>query len=125
MSLFDQNEDVDGEDAGENHNEVENGSSRQNNAKASDLISEQLVFQGRHTEVGAVLDLVEALGTPVDSRLRQTDKEGHQDKGQDAECKHRDHSKQVTEQTWLVLDDRVRHGVAVRALDFGRPRWKI
>ena len=65
------------------------------------------------------MHLIEALGTSVNRCLGQTDEKWHEDQGQEAKDHHRNHGKKVAEQAWLVLDDRVRDGIAIRALYLG------
>ena len=71
VCFFDENEDVDAQKSDDNHDHVQDGAPGQNHTKRANLPREQLVIEGRVAEVGRLLYLVEALGTPVDGCLGQ------------------------------------------------------
>ena len=76
--IFDKNEDVNGQEKSQDEHEVQNCSPSQDHSKGAALVLEQFVLKGGETsEVGAVLDLVQAFGTSMDSSLGETDQEWH------------------------------------------------
>ena len=88
LGFINQDEDVDAQAADKDHQDVHDRSPCHNDAKLPELILEQFVIQRRKAEVRAVLHLIEALGTPVDSCLRDRNKERHQDERKQTENHH-------------------------------------
>ena len=106
VGVLDQNEHVEGQAQRQDHDEVQDGSPRQDDSEGTPLVLEQLVLErGKTSEVGAVLDLVQAFGTSMNRCLCQADQEGHQDKRKNAKQKHGNHRQEVPEERWLVLND--------------------
>ena len=76
--IFDKNEDVNGQEKSQDEHEVQNCSPGQDHSKGATLVLEQFVLKGGETsEVGAVLDLVQAFGTSMNGSLGETDQEWH------------------------------------------------
>ena len=106
VGVLNQNEHVEGQAQRQDHDEVQDCSPRQDDTEGAPLVLEQLVLErGKTSEVGAVLDLVQAFGAPMDRSLCQADQEGHQDERKNAKQKHGNHRQEVPEERWLILND--------------------
>ena len=123
IGVLDQDEHVEGQTERQDHHEVQDCSPSQDDTKGAPLVLEQLVLErGKTSEVGAVLDLVQAFGATMNRSLCQADQEGHQDERKNAKQEHGNHRQEVPEKRRLILNDRVGNGVAVRTLYLSRPK---
>ena len=85
IGVLDQNEHIESQAERQDHDEVQDGSPRQDDSKGTALVLEQLILKrGKTSEVGAILHLIQAFGTSMNRCLCQTDQEGHQDKRKNA-----------------------------------------
>ena len=112
-----QNKRVNTQQCENDHCDIKQVSSCQNDSKIANLLSYYFVLEWVEAKEVRLFYVVQAFGTLVHSLLCQSDQEWHHQHTQQAEDENAENCKQIAQQIRLVSHYRVRHCITVWTLD--------